>query len=1329
MLKLKLCALVLAVLYCTSASGKTIITVAPDSSECSHTDPGLCSMNISMGLEMLASSDDLQLSLLSGKHIVSQFIFVANRSGIGIVGVQDGDVVLHCTENIGIAFFNMTNLTFANITVVGCALSGERLSAVISAYYDIFDEVYSFPEELRIAISLVHCSDVTLDRVTINGTRGIGLLGLNIIGSSRITRSHFLNNRPPECDVSTFTPSGRYLHYIGGGLYLYYQDYENSLDGNFGSDNQLVISDSTFVNNSDCSTIIGVELYMEFSLALQEAGYFISGGGGLTVVLAQLNFGVRIGVETSSFRQNQAKAGGAVHIGMFSAVTQCSVDFNNCVFEQNNGILRPPYIGGAVFACIELGRPNGTFNYPTAAERNISLRFIDSNFTQNSAYVAGAIYVYSIYTNTLSSNILNIQIQRCVFEENKALAASGLFIGERKFGGFNNGVVVAMEDTKIRGNQIATSADVFAFQVTFRVALSIQSVQLTLRGNNVFSANKGTALGSVRSTIYAFDNSEFSLNEGELGGAMSLIDYSFLIVQRNASILFANNTGVVAGGAIYVNFIVNGFSFTYDDCFLYFERLNGLFCTNTSCSRVEDLNINITFTGNRALSGGIVYGSTLKTCAWVVGLSDITPERNVYRYFHRKKLVMYFDEEPDGPRLLSTSSFSLGANTNFLAGTVMPGQKFTVPIKVFDRYNHSVPEGLTSQIGTNRNLIADLAQRSVLGASGYWFLDGTNETINVPLTIRAQENESVDVTLLSTSSVSTAEGTFSLAITPCIKGFLFNDSTLSCYCDPRLSETGVTCDIDQRGLVSPLNTWVGPIDANADDKLNKGFVVNRCILNYCNFNRMLITNGDFDSQCTNGFNKSGFMCGGCMENSSAVFGTNRCRECSHYYLLLIIVFILLGVLLMGAMFFFQITITEGYLNSVVFFANVVSLLTTLVGRTSVRYVYLPLSLLSLNLGVEVCFFDGMTRIATVGLHMVFIAYLFALMGISTLLVRRIKLRQPLAYSPAKVFATLIVLCYISLLHICIRIFAFLRVTTFSGEVHYRWYEDPTVPYFQGVHAIYCVLATVILLFYLIPVPLLSFFPKYLYRFKLTSKLKPVYDAFWAPFKPKYRWWLGFRLYFRWVPFALSAFVPVPDSIFYLSVVMPLLLLLQAKLQPFQGYWNNLLDDMFMTVMLLILYGALYFFFGIRGNISTVYLVILVIVVYGLLITVFVIHLFLRFPRLKSFILELPSRMKKVQSDETAVSTSSPTAVKPQTLPIPSIQVVLSTGPSSPASPPGQTPTDQLLPGDVRLVSFTELREPLLEDCGEAEVTVSQRFSQSSTQSFNLSREHATNNSI
>ena len=79
---------------------------------------------------------------------------------------------------------------------------------------------------------------------------------------------------------------------------------------------------------------------------------------------------------------------------------------------------------------------------------------------------------------------------------------------------------------------------------------------------------------------------------------------------------------------------------------------------------------------------------------------------------------------------------------------------------------------------------------------------------------------------------------------------------------------------------------------------------------------------DPDAQCV--FNHAGVLCGGCKENYSLAIGSSRCIKCSsNSYVALFIVFAAAGLLLVIFIFSLNLTISQGLINGLVFYANIV----------------------------------------------------------------------------------------------------------------------------------------------------------------------------------------------------------------------------------------------------------------------------------------------------------------------------------------------------------------------------------------------------------------------
>ena len=194
----------------------------------------------------------------------------------------------------------------------------------------------------------------------------------------------------------------------------------------------------------------------------------------------------------------------------------------------------------------------------------------------------------------------------------------------------------------------------------------------------------------------------------------------------------------------------------------------------------------------------------------------------------------------------------------------------------------------------------------------------------------------------------------------------------------------------------------------------------------------------------------------------------------------------------------------------------------------------------------------MTPLAKTGLRLVFPVYLYLLMVIFSLLCRRYYWLSK-RFSPTTTFVTLLIMCYVSTLTTCITILAKKTIYTLDGRSSVRWLTNPNQEYnFRGYHTVLVLIAAGLMVIYVMPFPFLMLCPKLLYRY--VKKPVPFYDALWAPFKTKYRFWLGVCLITRLLLFSLPEFIY--HSLIITTLVLFTLLYLQLVFKPFKSSMVN-----------------------------------------------------------------------------------------------------------------------------------------------------------------------------
>jgi len=117
----------------------------------------------------------------------------------------------------------------------------------------------------------------------------------------------------------------------------------------------------------------------------------------------------------------------------------------------------------------------------------------------------------------------------------------------------------------------------------------------------------------------------------------------------------------------------------------------------------------------------------------------------------------------------------------------------------------------------------------------------------------------------------------------------------------------------------------------------------------------------------------------CQQGLSTIFSSFKCTQCSNAYLFLIIPIAIAGhgIVLVLLLFVLNLTVTDGTINGLVLYANTIILnipvfFAKLDGLTPI---YTLISLANLDLGIQICFYNGMDDYAKMWLQLAFSSYL------------------------------------------------------------------------------------------------------------------------------------------------------------------------------------------------------------------------------------------------------------------------------------------------------------------------------------------------------------------
>ena len=370
-----------------------------------------------------------------------------------------------------------------------------------------------------------------------------------------------------------------------------------------------------------------------------------------------------------------------------------------------------------------------------------------------------------------------------------------------------------------------------------------------------------------------------------------------------------------------------------------------------------------------------------------------------------------------------------------------------------------------------------------------------------------------------------------------------------CVCDSSLHPYITRCSFELESVLREGHFWV----TFANNTSPVGFQLHPyCPYNYClpsttpvyiNFN---IPQGA-DAQCAH--NRSGIMCGTCNSGLSVTFGSSHCKSCSNQWLVLLLPFALCGVALVAFLLVCNMTVAVGTINGLLLYADVVNAYSTIFYPFE-KPVLLSVFIawLSLDFGIETCFYNGMDAYAKAWLQFLFPFYIIALAAV-LLVVSHFSntLTRLLSHRLVPFMATVVFLSCSKLFRIMLTALSLTKLDYPDGSQDIVWLLDPSVVYLKGKHIplfVAGVLIGVVGSMY----TLLLFFGHWVLHCPVLSKMKAFLNAHYAPFTPKNSFFFGLLVMVRLVLYLVSAFnVHGDPNVSLVSIMMVLVLLLSLKL--------------------------------------------------------------------------------------------------------------------------------------------------------------------------------------
>ena len=282
-------------------------------------------------------------------------------------------------------------------------------------------------------------------------------------------------------------------------------------------------------------------------------------------------------------------------------------------------------------------------------------------------------------------------------------------------------------------------------------------------------------------------------------------------------------------------------------------------------------------------------------------------------------------------------------------------------------------------------------------------------------------------------------------------------TTCDCICDPRMSPyiVGDDCDYQSRSLTRRSKFWISYVTHYAGNF--SGFVIYpHCPFDYCQKDKIIHINlnrgnGIDDTLCA--YNRSGILCGKCLPGLSLSLGSSKCLLCSKswykMFSAILIAALLAGVVLVVVL----MTVATGTLNGITFYANVLGA-TSGTGLSN-RIPSILISWLNLEIGFDVCFFEGMDTYWKTWLQLAFPSYVILLVILIIVVSEHsVRFSQLIARkNPVVTLGTLILLSYTTILQTTITALALAKVKYPDGSSQWGWFTDAVCQ--KQTHCTHC----------------------------------------------------------------------------------------------------------------------------------------------------------------------------------------------------------------------------------------------------------------------------------
>ena len=833
--------------------------------------------------------------------------------------------ILCSTDNTGLSFFRVQNITLGRFTMTNCSSREKGTSKNISDSAG-FELLF-----ITTALYFSHCTNISMESVIVaNSPNASGLTVYNTIGTNTFTRCEFTNNLGP---VNSSSFSG------GGGVYIEFsycipgntscQSGSQPSYTNSNSNSVYVFTDCNFTNNS--AIFSGTDNELSF-ISRRQVHVSFGLGGGLSIFFCGNATGNSVLISESTFSQNSAWFGGGLYVEFTDTSEGNSVSVVGSAFSDN--------------ICPESSRGGGvniasfvSDDHTNLTENSVSIT--GCNFTQNRALKGGGLRMVA------TQQVFNLSLSGVRFDTNKGWFGGAVLIQMKDISLAEKRPSVLIQNCTFTRNTVNSYKYTGPHEVGMGIVY-VESIDVKFDGKNVFENNLGSGLTLVEASAKVTNTTMIFVNNSAVnGGALALLGSAKLLVNNQTYILLDSNRALSMGGAIFNKYTErNTYIFT-TNCFVVHED---------GSLQPDEWGAHFVFRDNYDLMGeNVIQTTSALSC-------DVTEMRNLSSVFCWKNWTYEYNgiQSHDCSQYIRTAPGHIvvhsnnSDNDNVFVVTAYPGEVTQIPISIFDDLNHT-SAAVFSAIGKSDNSSTTKLARldpdySYIFSSKIRVLGTPNHSLQVNLDSIGDRRWHVRFVV----NLTACPPGLSLLPVPVLLNNVSNSSL-------QYSESGEYWELEEEGEVdgskacgcvssddsfqslrcnSPTNAallrgyWMG-LETVHDQEV---YVVSPCPSGFCLTARHEYISlpedpNSLDKHICGIYNRKGRVCGECVDDYGPAInsGSFECVLCniSRHQLALHATYYVLSVyvplfLLFLAIIVFNIKLTTGPANSFILFSQVIS---------------------------------------------------------------------------------------------------------------------------------------------------------------------------------------------------------------------------------------------------------------------------------------------------------------------------------------------------------------------------------------------------------------------